>query len=304
MKKIILATLLTLNSIAFANVNAIVSILPQETFLKAIGGDKVNISLMVKPGNSPHTYEPKPSQMIDISKADIYFSIGVEFEKVWLPKFTRQNKNMIISGMDKGIDKIHMEKHSHHEEKHNEHDHEAHGHHDDHHEHEQHNEEEYDGKDPHVWTSPNNVKVIAKNILNQLVKIDTKNKPYYEQNYNKFITHINNTDIEIKNILKQTPKGSKFMVFHPAWGYFAKQYNLEQLAIEVEGKSPKPKTIKHIIEEAREKKVKAIFTAPEFSSKVAKQIAKELKINVIKVSPLNPQWSKNLKNLAYAISNK
>ncbi len=92
MKKIFITFILGFTTLTYANVNAIVSILPQQTFVKAIGGEKVNISLMVKPGNSPHTYEPKPSQMRDISKADIYFSIGVEFEKAWLPKFMNQNK--------------------------------------------------------------------------------------------------------------------------------------------------------------------------------------------------------------------
>ncbi|MEA3498973.1 MAG: zinc ABC transporter substrate-binding protein, partial [Campylobacterota bacterium] len=130
------------------------------------------------------------------------------------------------------------------------------------------------------------------------------NKLYYKANYEKFISKVEQTDKNIKNILKDLPKNSKFMVFHPAWGYFAAQYNLIQLAIEVEGKNPKPKTIAYLIEEAKEEKVKAIFTAPEFSTKIAKQIANELGIKVIKVSPLNPKWGKNLENLAIAIANK
>ena len=256
MKKLILAGLLGFCSYTFANVNAVVSILPQQTFLKAIGGNKVNISVMVKPGNSPHTYEPKPSQMRDISKADIYFAIDVEFEKVWLPKFINQNQNMLIANLSEGITKVSISKHSHHHDsKHN---------------------DTHASKDPHIWTSPANVKVIAKNILKQLIKIDKINQNYYKKNYEKFISSINQTNNEINDILKDIPKGSKFIVFHPAWGYFAQQYNLEQIAIEVDGKNPKPKQISYIIEEAKEENVKAIFTAPEFSTKVAKQIAHEL----------------------------
>jgi zinc transport system substrate-binding protein len=324
MKKIILILTIGYFSLLSANVNAVVSILPQQTFLKAIGGDKVNISLMVKPGNSPHTYEPKPSQMKDISKADIYFSIGTEFEHVWLPKFANQNKKMEIVNISKGIEKIKMEKHSHEEEKHDEHDHhkdekshdkhdhEEHKHeaHHDHHEDEhhgksdEHDEHDHEGLDPHIWTSPANVKIIAKNIYNELVEHDKVNKAYYKTNYEKFLNKIKQTDKKIKQTLIDVETNSKFMVFHPAWGYFARDYGLVQIAIESGGKSPKPKQLAHLIKEAKEEKVKAVFAAPEFSNKAAKVIAKELGIPVIKVSPLNPKWSQNLQKLANAIANK
>ena len=289
MKKVLVGLVL-ISSFIYAKVNAVVSILPQQTFLKEIGGDKVNITLMVKPGSSPHTYEPKPSQMRDISKADIYFTMGVEFENVWLDKFKAQNKNMQIVNLSVGIEKKNIQKYSHGEDC-------AHDEYEGHHDHDNHKGH----KDPHVWVSPKNVKIIAKNIYNVLAKADKTNKNYYEKNYNTFLKKIEKTDKTISNILKDVPKGAKFMVFHPAWGYFARDYHLEQIAIEAGGKNPKPKQIKHLIEEAKEENVKAIFTSPEFSTKVAKQIASELNIKVKKVSPLNPKWSQNLINFAKAI---
>lgn len=297
MKKI-LSLMLFFSGFIYANVNAVVSILPQKTFVEAIGGDKVNVALMVKPGNSPHSYEPKPSQMKDISKADIYFSIGIDFEHAWLPRFADQNKKMKIVNISKGINRLPMVKHSHGEDEH--HDHEEHAHHD----HEYEHDHEHGKLDPHVWTSPDNVKVMAKNILKYLVKIDKANEEYYEKNYEEFVESIDETDKKIQTIFKDLPRNAKFMVFHPAWGYFAKQYLLEQTAIEIEGKNPKPKQVAHLIEEAREEGVKAIFTAPEFSDKIAKQIAKELGIPVVKISPLNPKWSQNLIKFAKAIANK
>ena len=309
LKKVVGILFLSFSGILYANVNAVVSILPQQTFVKAVGGDKVNISLMVKPGNSPHSYEPKASQMRDISKADVYFSIGVEFEEAWLPRFSDQNKKMKIVNIADGIKKMAMSEHDHGEhedEKHDDHDEHEDEKHDDHDEHadEKHDEHEDESKDPHIWTSTTNVKAIAKNILNALVKLDNENANYYKSNYEKFISHIEQTDKNIKNILSDIPKDSKFMVFHPAWGYFAQQYGLTQLAIEAGGKNPKPKHIAYLIEEAKEENVKAIFTAPEFSDNIAKQIANEVGVSVIKVSPLNPKWSQNLEKLARAIANK
>ena len=279
MNKIIFTTLL-LNTFILANINAVVSILPEQTFVKAIGGDKVNVALMVLPGNSPHTYEPKPSQMKDVVKAALYFTIGVEFEKVWLPKFSSLNPEMKVVDLTAGIEKMSMASH--------------------HHGHEEASQKE--SKDPHVWTAPDNVKILAKNILEALKKQDPANADYYQKNYDTFIARVTKTDTQIKEILKETPKGTKFMVFHPSWGYFAHAYGLKQLAVEVEGKSPKPQEMIMLIKEAREEKVKAIFTQPEFSDSMAKVMANELKINVIKVSPLAGNWSENLIKIAHAIA--
>jgi len=298
MKKLLLTALIGLSSFTYANVNAVVSILPQQTFLKKIGGDKVNIALMVKPGNSPHTYEPKPSQMREISKADIYFSIGVEFEHTWLERFKNQNKSIVIHDMATNIAKIEIKEHSHHEEGDD-----NHSNHDEHKE-DSHDDQDEDNLDPHIWVSPENVKIIANNIFKTLSEIDSANTHYYKENLNNFLKEINQTDKTIKNILKDTPKHTKFMVFHPSWGYFARDYDLEQFAIESGGKNPKPKQIAYLIEEAKEENVKAVFTAPEFSTKTANQIAKEVGVPVVKVSPLNPKWSENLIGLAKAISNK
>jgi len=280
MKKII--TLLILStSYIFSNINVIVSIAPEMTFVKAIGGDNVDVSLMVQPGNSPHTYEPKPSQMTAVTKADVYFAMGVEFEHVWLPKFKNLNSKMDVVDLSQGIEKMPM---VHHEE------------------HDAHTEHEHEGKDPHIWTSPANVKIIAQNIYKALSTIDSGNTKYYENNLNLFLDKVNNTDKQIKELLSMLKGSRKFMVFHPSWGYFAKAYNLEQIAVEVEGKSPKPRELVQLIKEAKEEQVNAIFTQPEFSDKSAKIIAHELHIPVVKISPMAPDWSENLVNIAKTIA--
>ena len=415
-------------TVSYAKVNVVVSVIPQQTFVEQIGGDKVNVTTMVKPGSDPHTYEPKPSQMAAISKADIYFPIKIEFENAWLDKFKDQNKNMKFVEMTKGVTFIPMpennsiedEEEGHNEEslpfewagafslkkgeytwsfdkvngkytdpqmrflmikankksddiiesyeneaknlfesntiqaKDNDHidtnkqtfklvfdqnknqtlfkisikedgeyifftehmpfefeDKEhffkdlakndiepisSHPESDGHHHH-------HGENDPHTWVSPLRVKIMAKNIYDTLVKTDPINKNYYKSNYKKFLKEINDTDDTIKNILSKLPQESKFMVFHPSWGYFAKDYNLIQLAIEVQGKEPKPKQLKQIIKKAKDEGVKAIFTQVEFSDKSAKVIASQLNIKVIKETPLSKDWSNNLIKMANAIVN-
>ena len=133
-------------------------------------------------------------------------------------------------------------------------------------------------------------------------KKDISNKDYYYKNYQNFLAKIDKTDKQIRAILKDV-KNRKFMVFHPSWGYFAKEYNLTQLAIEANGKKPKPRELIVLIKEAKKERVSAILTQKEFSDKSAKIIANELNIPVIKVSPLSIEWSKNLIKIAKTIAN-
>lgn len=275
--------ILCLSTLVFANINVVVSILPQKSFVEAIGGEFVSVEVMVLPGNSPHSYEPKPSQMKAISNAHLYMTIGVEFEGAWMQKFANQNKAMHIIDNTKGIKKLFLKEAAHHPST------TPHAH-------------EHKGEDPHVWTSPSNIKIIAKNILDALVQADIKHKASYEANYQTFINKVEHIDAQIKQHLSALSPRSKFMVFHPSWGYFAEHYGLEQIAIEVEGKEPKVKELAYILEEAKEEKVTAIFAQPEFSDKSAKQIAQALGIRVIKVSPLSTQWDETLLQLASAIA--
>ncbi len=296
MKKISIVLMFLLVSI-FANAKEItVSILPQKYFVQKIVGDNFNINVMVKPGASPATYEPKSSQMRDLVKSDVYFSIGVPFENVWLERFKQNAKNTLFVDTSHGIEKIAMEKHSHGEKDHDEHDEHKHEKHEDHDE----DHHEHAGLDPHVWLDPVLVKMQAKNILDAVVKIDSSNKDFYEKNYENFMKELNILHNDIKNILEETTH-KEFMVFHPSWGYFAKRYDLEQIAIEVEGKEPKPNEMVEMIEDAKKHNIKIVFVAPQFSQNSAKTISKSLNANVVTIDPLSLQWSKELVKTAKEI---
>lgn len=280
MKKIALL-LFIFTTLSFTSTNVVVSIVPQKVFVEKIGADKVNVTVMVKLGSSPHNYQPKPSQMKDISTATVYFTMGVEFEGVWLQKFSDQNKNMLIVNSTQGIEKYYAHHNCTHE----------------HHNHAQ-------SIDPHVWVDPLNVKIIAKNIYETLVKLDARNAKFYKKNYEAYLIELDEVDAKIKKILEKTPKYSTFMVFHPSWGYFALRYKLTQLPVEVNGKEPKMKALVGIIKKAKEANVHAIFTQPEFSDKASQNIANNLDIEVIKASPLAENWAENLQMLAKAIAKK
>jgi zinc transport system substrate-binding protein len=275
MKKILLLLTLTTTFI-FANLKVVASIAPVMSYIEAIGKDRVDTTLMVEAGASPHTYEPKPSQMVAITMADLYFAIGVEFENIWLDKFHSLNSCLEVVHLDSGIKKLYMS---------NLHTKNA-------------------KKDPHIWTSPTNIETIATNIYKALVKADSKNSDFYKKNYDDFIAHIEEVKKEIKSSLKDTPKGSKFMVFHPSWGYFANEFGLKQIPIEIEGKKPKPQELLSILKEAKRANIKAIFTQPEFSDATARVISSELNIDVIKVSPLAKDWETTLLKIANAIGQR
>ena len=268
---------------AYAKVNVVVSIAPQKAYVEEIGGDLVNVTLLAPIGTNPNFYEPKSSQMQAISKADVYFTIGGHFEKAWLPRIKDQNKNMEILDCSKGIERIEMKSHKKPKAS---------------------SIKQLPSKDIHVWTIPKNIEKIGENIHETLVRYDTVNKEQYKKNYNLFVQKAQKTDKKIQTILSDVNEGTRFMVFHPVWGYFAKEYQLEQMAIEVEGKEPKMKALSKMIQEAKEREVKVILTQPEFSKKGAKIVANELEIKVVGISPLNPKWSQNLINLAHVIANK
>jgi len=294
MKKILIFFTFIISFLNASTQQLTVSILPQKYFVEKIVKDKFEINVMVKPGSSPHTYEPKSSQMKALANSKIYFYAGVSFEEAWLDKFKQSAKNTLFIDTTTGIEKIEMEEHEHHEEfsktdankdKHKHHDEEKHDH---------------SGLDPHVWLDPTLVKTQAKNIYEAVLKVDSANSEFYKANYEAFIKELEVLDKEIETILNPY-KEKAFMVFHPSWGYFAKRYNLEQIAIEVQGKEPKPNELIKLIEEAKKHDIKIVFVSPQFSQKSANAIASSVKAGVVHIDPLAENWAEALVNTAKEI---
>ena len=258
-----------------------VSIPPQKYFLYQIGGQRLEVQVMVQPGASPATYEPKPRQMAAVSRARIYFAIGVPFEKIWLKKIAAANPDMQVVHTDYGIQKIPMAANSIESERQGEKDH----------------QDQHGDLDPHIWLSPSLVMIQAQTILNALVEIDPDHRAVYETNTKVFLSKLEALDAEFKNMFAGK-QGFQFLVFHPSWGYFARSYGLQQVPIEIEGKDPKPAQLKALIEHAQKKHINVIFVQPQFSARSAELVAKAIGGRVIVADPLASDWSGNLREVA------
>lgn len=287
MKKILIISLLHVLIVvasvpavhAAEKLNVVSSILPVKYFVDQIGGDLVESSVMVLPGASPAAYEPKPRQMVALSKSRLFVAIGAPYEKAWLPRL--KGRNLKIVHADAGIKKMAMKaKHDH-----------GHGHgHDDH-----------GALDPHIWNSPKRAEIICANILKALIKVAPQHKAVFERNYETTISTIQDVDKKIRKSLGTLKGKPAFMVYHPSWGYFADDYGLTQVAVEVEGKEPGPRTLAKLIKEARHDRIRAIFVQPQFARRSAQTIAKAVGAEVVVADPVPYEWPTTMETIAKAL---
>lgn len=265
-----------------------VSILPQKYFVDKIGGGLVDVSVMVLPGSSPHSYEPRPSQMKQLSNAMAYFSIGVEFENAWLPKFADMSRNMRIIHTDSLIEKLPADSAD---------EAEMHA--------RMHGADHGPGMDPHIWLAPHLVNVQVKHIYDALVAMDPAHEKTYTDNFQAFtfeITALHDTICALLQCDSTALPRKTFMVFHPSWAYFAREFGLRQIAIEIEGKEPGPRQLETVFNQARKNNIHCIFVQPQFSQQSAQAMARQLKAQVLAADDLAYDWAINILSVAKAIA--
>jgi len=261
-----------------------VSIVPQAYFVERIGGEHVAVQVMVEPGQSPHTYEPKPEQLVALSQSNVYFSIGVSFEDAWLERIAAASPGMLLVDTAAGIERRPIEAHDHGDDD------------DDH-------EEDHEGEnlDPHIWLSPRLVRIQARHMADALAELDPEHAQEYRDNLVAFEAEIDALDAEIRQQLAGLTS-AKFLVFHPSWGYFADEYGLEQVAIEVGGQEPSAAELAQLITLAREEGIRVVFAQPEFSTRSAEVIAEEIGGRVLLINPLALDWAENLREVARTVA--
>jgi len=257
-----------------------VSIQPQAYFVNRVGGDRVQVDVLVRPGGSPATYAPTPKQMARLAAAKVFFRIGVPFENALLPKISRNMPRLNIVDMSAGLEHVESVARSHQGEPSSRLAANDHG-----------------ELDPHTWMDPMLAKKQAEVIMKTLFKIDPAGQSIYEENYRKITEDLVALDARIRRILKVVA-GKTLFVYHPAYGYFCRAYGLRQKAVESGGKDPSPRHLTQLIDEARKEGIRVIVVQPQFSQKKAKSIARAIHGAVVVFDPLAYDYMANLEKVA------
>lgn len=250
---------------------AAVTIVPERAFAEAVCGDLAEVVVMVPPGYSPENYEPTPKQTEEFSKAAVYFAIGVPAEERILSG-DGGIKGMKIVKLQDEVAKAYPDR-----------------------------EIAPGERDPHIWLSPKRAKIMVEAIAREMGLIDGKNKERYMENAAKYIDELNKLDEEIKAALGGL-KNRKFIVFHPAFGYFADDYGLEMHALEQEGKEATPRRLQEMVDFAKKEGIKAVFYQQEIDSKQSRAFAEEIGGRTILLDPLSPDYIGNIKRTAEALA--
>lgn len=258
-----------------------VSIQPLKYFVQFIADSSLQVEVLVPPGSSPELFEPTPQQMAELTQAKAYFSIGLlDFERGMEQKL-KDNAKFRNIDLSQGLDLIK-------------------GGCDHHHEHEGHQGHSH-AIDPHTWMSAINAKIMAKNIAQNLSALFPEKEAEFTANLNRLESHIDSVDNTIRNIL--TVSGRKtFVIYHPALGYYARDYGLEQLSVEQEGKNPSAKGVMELVKRCKAEGITTILSQSQFDARNAQTIADELAGTVVKVDPLQENWAESMIFIANAIA--
>lgn len=259
-----------------------VSILPQRYIVEQVGGDAVHVEVMVGPGESPELYEPSTAQLRALRDTMLYMRIGVPFETTWLPRFASLNPAMRLVDTISDIQRISMHPDHYHETKFI-------------------LEPSENVLDPHVWLSPALVKLQAETITDALAAARPKREEYFRGRMTDFGQRLDRLHAEIQEILADLPS-RHFLVYHPAWAYFARDYRLKMIPIERGGQEPSAPDLVAVIDNVRRYGIRVIFAQPEVSSASARVIAEQIGGRVVEISPLAADWEANLRRVARAIA--
>lgn len=249
-----------------------VSVLPLAYLAERVGADRVRVEPLVGQGQNPHGYEPGPRQMARLADADLVVRAGMPFEEGWLVRMEATTKDLAILDARDGLDLLPAPAA-----------HSSHGHEND--------------LDPHVWTSPVNARIIAAHMRDRFAALDPEGRETYGTNYDRLAQELDELDRELRTLLLGL-SDKAFLVFHPAWGYFARAYGLRQVAIEQEGKEPGPRTLASIADMARSQGARVILVQPQMGSRTAEALASAIGARIEVADPLAFDYPDSLRALA------
>ncbi len=249
---------------------------PVAYLVQRIGGRHVEVGTLVQPGQNPHIFEPSPRQVVALKRAVLFFKVGMPFENTLIELIESRHQGTTVVDTAAGIvpqplvDECCDEDH-------------------------------HAGDcDPHVWMSPPNLKIMATHVAAALEKADPSHAAEFRRNLAALAQELEELDAKLRQALKPF-RGQTFYVFHPAFGYFAHEYHLQQKSVETEGKSPTPRQLLALIKQARAEHVKIIFLQPQFDVHCAEAVAAAIGGHVMPLDSLAPDPVKNLADVATSI---
>lgn len=269
------ATLIVPSWAASAPLVVLVSVPPQASVVRDIGGPHVEVHCLVQAGQDPHVFEPLPKQIRVLGRARLFLTVGMPFERPILEKIRGQLPNLQIVDAFKGFARRAATDCGH-----------DHGH-------------ESDG-DPHVWLSPEGLALMARNTAAALTRVDTAHQVEFRQRLKEVTDSIDQTSARVR--AKLAPyRGRAVYVFHPAFGYFCDAYGLRQKAVEVDGKSPDARQLRELVRQANTDDALAVFVQEQFDQHAARAVARAIGGRLVTVDPLAEDVVANLERIADAI---
>ena len=242
------------------------SIPPLASFTEAVGGERVRVQVLVTPGQDPHTYEPSPRQVAGLARSRLLFLAGFPFEKALLPRLRQTMRQLEIVDTREGIDLLP-------------------------------DGEEAGGSDPHVWMSPRLARRQAENIRDALIRVDPEGAEAYRAFFEGFAAELDGLHAELARALAPLA-GRELLVYHPAFGYFAAEYGLKQVAVETGGRQPSARELAQLIALARERHIRVVFVQPQFSQTGARAVAEAIGGAVVPLDDLPRDYLANLRDMS------
>ncbi|GLR64001.1 metal ABC transporter solute-binding protein, Zn/Mn family [Marinospirillum insulare] len=258
-----------------------VSILPQKGWVEALAGDWVDVEVMVPPGQSPAIYELSPQKMAQLNQAALYFSIGVPFEETWLPRMKESSPKVLFVDAVAGIERQPIANHL--------------------------AAIPADRlppperRDRHVWLSPELLKPQLANMRTALINLLPEKAELIDANYQAYLQKLETLQADMQAML-QPVAGHSFMVFHPAWGYLAEEFNLRQIPIERDGKEPSPRQLTELVALGQRENVRVIFVQSQFNQSAARSIADALDAEILHLDPLAEDFIANMHLIAEVLA--
>ena len=250
-----------------------VSVPPLVPVLKALDTDN-QVESLVTAGYSPATYSPTPRQLVALSNADIFVRSGLPYEAAWMNRIKAVNPSILIVDLRDGVDLL---EHHHHE-----------GH------------DEHEDTDPHLWTDPILIANQLDKLAQALIKLTPDRKQVITNNHQNYQQQLLGIDNQIRTLLAPYANNT-FYVYHPAWSYFAKRYQLHQVSLERGGKDFGPHALKHVLEASHHNTHRVLFVQPQFDRRLAQRVADEIHGHVVTIDPLSEAYPMNLLDAATAL---